>query len=467
MPEENVLLIYPPFQWGVKERFSQPLGILILANALKQAGIKVTALDITGEGWLPQKIADYISKGNFTHVGVTTITPFKELAYRILKETKKVDPTITTIVGGPHPTYLKEKIFSESKYIDVAISGEAELDLADIIRNPTEKFYDVSFVKNVDESPIPDRTHVRHIQYNELAGIWMDDTASMMWARGCPWRKCRFCSRNELTLHYRQRSPEKIIEEIAIIQNELKYKNILVVDDSLKFSSKYIKKILRSKIKEGLDIPFWALARADHIDEEGARLMKRAGCSGIQVGLESVVPRIIDMYKKTSTDPKLWRRKLDSAFELCNKNDIIVIASFILGAPTETREEIQSTVDYCRTSKLDIAQTFPFQFVVGSEMWMEAIEEGYIKSNQFYTYNDKQFGTTEYTTKELFEFALDAENQINSPIYNPGRYIRLVRKFIKQKKWSVIAHNITRIPTILKNLLLEHPYENIPEDLYA
>ena len=136
----------------------------------------------------------------------------------------------------------------------------------------------------------------------------MDDSASMKWIRGCPWRKCRFCSRNELTLKHRRRSPEKIIEEIAIIQHELKYKNILVVDDSLALNTKFSKNILRMKIKEGLDIPFWALARVDQIDEEAFQLMKRANCSGLQVGIESIVPRVIDMYKNcllyTSPSPR-------------------------------------------------------------------------------------------------------------------------------------------------------------------
>ena len=42
-------------------------------------------------------------------------------------------------------------------------------------------------------------------------------------------------------MNYRQKSPDKIIEEIAIIQNELKYENIIIIDDSLKIDSKYIK----------------------------------------------------------------------------------------------------------------------------------------------------------------------------------------------------------------------------------
>ena len=467
MSNENVLLIHPPFNWGEIDRFCQPLGILILASALKNEGIDVTALDIAAEGWSQKKLAKFIAQNNFTHVGITTLSPFREISYAIFRMVKTIDPNIITIVGGPHPTLQKKNILSECEAIDYAVSGEAELEIVNIIKNPDKKFYDLGCVENLDLVPIPDRSHVRHIGYNELSGIYMGDSATMKWVRGCPWRKCRFCARTELSINYRQKSPEKIIEEIAIIQNELKYENIIIIDDSLKIDSKYIKNILRMKIKEGLDIPFWALARADHIDDEGARLMRRAGLSGIQIGLESVVPRFVDMYRKTSFPAPKWRNKLDEALKLADKYNFIVIASFIIGAPTETPGEIWHNIHYCKNSKLDIAQAFPFQYLRGSEMWTEAVEKGHLSSDQFYTYNDKKFGTTSYTTQELLDLAVEAEQQINSPLLNPGRYVRIVRKFIKQKNWAVFKDNITRLPTILKKLLLEHPYEVIPDDIHG
>ncbi|MHA1441946.1 MAG: hypothetical protein ACTSPK_08810 [Candidatus Heimdallarchaeota archaeon] len=53
----------------------------------------------------------------------------------------------------------------------------------------------------------------------------------------------------------------------------------------------------------------------------------------------------------------------------------------------------------------------------------------------------------------------DSEHTINSPIKHPRRYVRLIRKFIKQKKWRVIFANIFRLPLIIKRLLFEHPYD--------
>ena len=449
MSEEKVLLIFPPSIWGHKDRFAQPLGILMLATILKQEGIDVIALDLSAEGWYPKKLARFITNGSFTHVGVTILTRIRKISYYILEMVKRINPNITTLAGGPHVTHMKEKVFSECSVIDIAVAGEAELKIVDIIRKPTKKFYDLNYIEDINSLPIPNRSFIRHIKYNRLQNLWIGDSASMKWARGCPWRRCRFCSRPALDITHRRRDPEDIIKEIAIIQNELKYKNILIMDDSLQVKSKYTKEILRLKIKEGLDIPFWVLTRADHIDEEGVRLMRRAGAAGFQIGLESVVPRIVDMYRKISGDPHQWHRTLDRAFELADKYQLVVIASFIVGGPSETAKEIQTTIDYCRTAKIDVVKPSPFRFAYESDLWREAIQKGQLNPGQYDTFNDKSYGTTEFSAEEIFKLVLEAQHLISSPILNPRRYLRLARKLLKQKN-PLVLRNLIRLPLLIK-----------------
>ncbi|MFX0074546.1 MAG: B12-binding domain-containing radical SAM protein [Candidatus Hermodarchaeota archaeon] len=450
MSEEKVLLIYPPSFWGHEVRFVQPLGILILATILKQEGIDVIALDLSAEGWYPKKLARFITDGSFTHVGVTILTENRKISYYILEMVKNINPNITTLAGGPHVTLTKENIFSECSVIDIAVAGEAELKIVDIIRKPTKKFYDLNYIEDINSLPIPDRSFIRHIKYNRLQNLWIGDSASMKWTRGCPWRRCRFCSRPALDIIHRRRNPEDIIKEIAIIQNELKYKNLLIIDDSIQVKSKYTKEILRLKIKEGLDIPFWILTRADHMDEEGVRMMRHAGACGIRIGLESVVPRIVDMYGKISGDPREWYRTLNRAFELADKYQLIVIASFIVGGPSETAKEIQSTVDYCRTAKLDVAQPNPFVFAYGSDLRQEAIQKGQLNPSQYNPVNDKSYGTTEFSEEEIFKLVLEAKHLINSPFLNPRRYLRLIRKLGKQRNPMVIR-NLVKLFSLIKN----------------
>jgi anaerobic magnesium-protoporphyrin IX monomethyl ester cyclase len=475
MSEENVLLIFPPSSWGSIDAFAQPLGILGLATILKQEGIDVSVIDLAALGWYPDKFVDFIKKGSFTHVGITVLTRLRETCYQILQMVKKINPKITILAGGPHVTHVKQEIFSECPSIDIAVGGEADLDIVEIIRNPTKKFYDLGYVKDIRSLPIPDRSLIRHINYDRLQSIWIGDSASMKWDRGCPWRQCRFCSRPALNMAYRRRDPNEIIKEIAIIQNDLKYKNLIIMDDDLHLKSRFTKKILRLKIKEGLDIPFWILTRAEHVDEEGVRLMRQANGTGFIIGLESIVPRVIDMYKKASGDPHKWRETIDRVIDLANKYNLITIASFIIGAPSETAEEIQATIDYCRTAKVDIVTVNPFRFAYKSDFWKEAIQKGQLSPDQFDVFNDKCFGTTQYSKQELFKRAIETQHLISSPLLNPKRYYRIGQKLIKQRN-PLLRRNIMRLPLLVKNLydlgyrklrkkgtlqnFYEHPYKS-------
>ncbi|MFX1438082.1 MAG: B12-binding domain-containing radical SAM protein [Promethearchaeota archaeon] len=451
MVEEKVLLVFPPSNWGYIDRFAQPLGILMLATILKQEEIDVTVLDLSAEGWFPKKLASFITNGSFTHVGITVLTRNRNIAFYILEMVKKINPNITTLVGGPHVTLIKEKIFSECSVIDIAVAGEAELNIVEIIRKPIKKFYDLNYIEDINSLPIPDRSFISHIKYNQITNIWMGDSASMKWTRGCPWRRCRFCSRPALDISHRRRDPESIIKEIDIIQNELKYKNILVLDDSLQINSRYIKNILRLKIKQDLDIPFWVYTRADHIDKEGLHLMRRAGGVGFQIGLESVVPRMVKVYRKIGGDPHRWRRTLDRVFELADKYQLVVIASFIIGGPSETAKEIKATVDYCRKAKIDVVKISPFHFTYGSDLWRKAIQNGQLKLGQYDVFNDKKYGTTEFSREEIFKLVLKAVHLTFSPILNPRRYLRFARKLIRQKS-PLISGNLIRFPFLIENL---------------
>ena len=464
MEEESILLIYPPNQWNSVDRFCQPLGILTLAAVLRNTGFDVTALDLAAEGWSKDKFSKYIENRNFSHIGFTVLTPFRNFVYSILSLIKKIDKNIKTLVGGPHITFVGEKVFKESSDIDIAVSGEAENDIVEIIRDPTKSFYKLGVIKDLDSVPFPDRSHVRHIKYNKFCGIWVGDSASMKWVRGCSWRKCTFCSRSELTMTHRRRSPEKILEEISILQNELNYKNLFIVDDSLQLKSKYIKKILKMKIKEGLDIPFWALARADNINKESLSLLSKANCRGLEIGIESTSKRLIKLYNKTDLNPEDWKQKIMDNFQYAYENNIFTIGTFIVGGPDETEEEIQQTIDFCKDSKVDVVQAFPFIYLIGTELWRRAVSEGKVKPTQMYAYNDKNFKTTQFTSKEILEMTMKAEHQINSPLKNPVRYSRIFKKLIKQKNWSMIFNNLIRVPSIAYNFLLKHPYELIPNE---
>ena len=61
------------------------------------------------------------------------------------------------------------------------------------------------------------------------------------------------------------------------------------------------------------------------------------------------------------------------------------------------------------------------------------IQKGQLKLGQYDIFNDKKYGTTEFSSEEIFKFVLEAIHLTFSPILNPRRYLRFARKLIKQK----------------------------------
>ena len=99
--------------------------------------------------------------------------------------------------------------------------------------------------------------------------------------------------------------------------------------------------------------------------------MKRAGCSIVSLGLESGSQRLLDLIKKNIT-----LEQTRKTVEIIHKVGIKSRASFILGLPTETREESRQTIKFAYSLPLDqvrfsIATPFP-----GTELWDIAIREG-------------------------------------------------------------------------------------------
>ena len=53
-----------------------------------------------------------------------------------------------------------------------------------------------------------------------------------------------------------------------------------------------------------------------------------------------------------------------------------VNASFILGAPIETKKHIENTIKFAKSIPLDSAVFYNFAYVIGSPIWEEAVKEG-------------------------------------------------------------------------------------------
>lgn len=350
----NILLIYPWYPYASVSTFEEPLGILYIASALLEAGFTVDVVDLT----FNQKMEGLEEKVRWADaVGISAPTPLFGTADVVLRYTRKIKPDIFAIVGGPHAT--ADPYDALRVGFDVAVVGEGEVTVVEVMKalekgESLDKVAGIAyledgnlkltaqrpFIPNLDEISFPARQFIDYSRYRRLGTIAM---------RGCPYR-CLFCKPIEDKLFgkkLRKRSLENIVEEIYYLIT--KYGNRLVTfkDDTLTVNkTAWFERMGEELQRRGLRLNWQCSSRVDTVDLRKLRAMKAAGCSQIFFGIESGSQRILDYYQKDITV-----EQTKETFALCHRVGIRACASVMLGAPSETREDLEKTYQLVKTIK--------------------------------------------------------------------------------------------------------------------
>jgi anaerobic magnesium-protoporphyrin IX monomethyl ester cyclase len=158
----KVLLINPPqlfYPGSDPPAGNLPLGLMYIAAVLEKADYKAEILDAfmtdssflkvgdTLEVGMPYgKIRAEIQRRKPDVVGIANpFTCQAENAIRVGDIVKEIDPSISTVVGGPHVTAVPVEFLKEAKNIDIAVVGEGEYTMLDIAKlfEGTKKISDV------------------------------------------------------------------------------------------------------------------------------------------------------------------------------------------------------------------------------------------------------------------------------------------------------------------------------------
>ena len=98
----------------------------------------------------------------------------------------------------------------------------------------------------------------------------------------------------------RYRDPEAVVDEIECLHRRYGVREIQIEDDNFTIKRQHVVEICEHLIARDLPV-IWSLpngVRIDRLDPELLRLMKRAGCYLMALGIESATQRILDMVKK-------------------------------------------------------------------------------------------------------------------------------------------------------------------------
>jgi len=371
-----------------------PLGMLYIATYLRENGVDVSIIDEAAQDYSMKDTLDWVKKENPDILGFSTLSATGRKAALIAENVKRENPNIITVFGNFFATFNAERILRKYPFVDITIRGEGEqtsLELAlCLARNgDLKKVRGINFrnnctiigtedrplIKDVDSLPFPDREMLDAEYHNTTAGLVVAPKkfSGFVSSRGCVFQ-CRFCGCRRLARNlWRSRSVDNIMEELHLLSSQ-GYKQFLFVDDNFTLNPKRVIKLCQRLKKERVDIEFFAEGRVDNCSRGMLQEMVRAKCRMIYFGIENATQKVLDYYDKRTT-PK---QAEDATKKAQNAGIDVIVASFILGAPHETRKEIQHTLDFAQKIHVDIPQfnilaTFP-----GTDIWEELKMQGLV-----------------------------------------------------------------------------------------
>ena len=125
----KILLVAPPKR-ALKDSALHPaVGLGYLATALRKAGHAPDIQDSLANKWTVEDVVAHVRAQRPDVVGVTMFSQALSGVRELLAGIKRADRKVVTIVGGPHPTGVPERVLHELPDADFAFAGEGEIGL--------------------------------------------------------------------------------------------------------------------------------------------------------------------------------------------------------------------------------------------------------------------------------------------------------------------------------------------------
>ncbi len=384
-----------------------PLGVMMIAAVARERHPDVHVLDMKVEGWTPQQALARLVELQPKVVGLSAMT-YEAGCMHELAKLIKAELGAIVVAGGPHPSVAAEDVLKDEA-VDFVVRGEGEMTFAELLDGVAAGRTDFSacmglswrrdgvVVHNpdrpppseLDQLPFPAWDLIDHAKYHTVprGGVIYahKEFATMFSSRACPWR-CTYCH-NSYGKTFRERSAEHVLAEIDLLVNRYGVKELVFMDDIFNFRPERAKKIARGIIDRGykLALTFPNGFRGDILDEELVDLLKRAGMYRCMVAVESAVPRIQKVMKKN-----LKIEKVQRIVDYIAKRGVMVHGAFMLGFPSETEQEMQTTIDWAANSSFHTAAFFRVIPFKGTELFQQVEHAGYSLPTDWSAYEPYQ-----------------------------------------------------------------------------
>lgn len=336
-----------------------PMGLLCLGAVLEPAGYEVEIIDPNfwvKNGEIPfrkgfeTEIAKRIEPQKYDAIGLSTLASSYHNTLRTACALRDITGHVPIILGGPQATHSDVRTLEVFDAIDAIVRGEGELVLLKLfdalagdiqmeevdgityrVGDKVFKNKDAELIKNVNDLPIP-AYHLYPV--TGKGGVPLDA------GRGCPYH-CNFCSTCIFWKHrFRQKSPKRIALEMELLQNAFHVKSVDFTHDLFTLNRENVIELCGMLRAKKIKTTWSCSTRIDAVDKGLLKTMAKSGCYIIYYGVESGSDDMQKIIGK-GFDTSIVKEKILKTAQ----SGMQAIASFIIGFPQETKEDLKKTLD--------------------------------------------------------------------------------------------------------------------------
>ncbi len=365
--EPKILLVNPPFKYLMSLPVI-PLGLLNLGTILLDHGFEVKLLDCMAEKENELKyLPDVLSPEHFIRevkkfapdiIGITSCTENYPIALAIAQLCKEADTNVKILLGGSHVSFQAIECLMNNPFIDAVAIGETEHVIIDIMEglsgkkalknisnlayraNKVIKMEDSMTVPTLNDIPAPNLDLIKNKHYPSYL-------CHVEFSRGCPY-KCNFCSVHPFSNNQVRYFPiSRIMECLYSYAEFFKDYQFFVTDPTFLLNHKQILHFVEEVKAAQLQLPLWDFqTRVNLISREILQALKRINAYEITLGIEDIHDSVLKIIGKNQTISQIER-----AIKLIGELGLKSHSNFIIGLPTQTKDQALETITYA--SKLD------------------------------------------------------------------------------------------------------------------
>lgn len=271
------------------------------------------------------------------------------------KYLKKKKPELKIFGGGPQVDIFEHWIFEKGDFFDALCYGEGEETIIELVKfvKGQKKLKDIpnlifikengkvikterKYIENLDSIPIPLYDVDIYWKIEErIKMIVLDES------RGCP-NSCYFCIHPKKSGKRREKSVERIIEEMKFYNNKYGIKLFRFAGSST--PGDLIVGIAEKILKEGIKVSYTSFAQPNDFLNIDFNLLKKSGCEALFFGVETANEEIL----KKWMNKNVKKDDMKKVLKRCKDAGIFTIISLIYPAPFETEKTKEETINFLK-----------------------------------------------------------------------------------------------------------------------